>query len=397
MNLGTRPAESAATLTSSGEFLDAETVTLDPGEQTGLSFTLDTEEALTLQLKLDVTDDFAVDNVAFAGLTPLRTVSVLVVTNGNTPLRLGLSTPKASKICNAEIVLPSYLQSDAYKARAEAGTDDLIIYDRCSPEQMPTTNTFFIGALPPPTAKDGDVSATPDAEASASEGWSWASEMSPVALVDVDRTHPMMRYLELYSLLIFSGRAVKGPAGSLELVGADVGPMLVLSPRDGYQDMVLGFEIVSSDGEGSDQANTNWYAERSWPVFVLNVLRYLAGAAEATGAASYQPGETVRLRLENAIAFAKVKRVGGDEIDASVLPSGVVEVVDTNETGQLPGGVGQIGWLISSPSTCLIERKARSNRPPVSNWDTSRWRLPRGESNADVSSGVSRWWQCLAC
>ena len=335
MNLGTQPTQCTATLMSDGEFLDAETVSLEPGEQTGLSFTLDTEEALTLQLKLDVEDDLTVDNVAFAGLTPLRTVSVLVVTDGNTPLRLGLSTPKASKICSAEIVLPSYLQSDAYKARAEAGTDDLIIYDRCSPSVMPLTNTFFIGALPPSSASSEPSGATRETLEGDSEtaGWSWASEMSPVVLVDVDRTHPMMRFLELFSLLIFNGRAVNGPPGSLELVGADVGPMLVLSPRDGYQDMVLGFEIVSSDEGGSNQANTNWYAERSWPVFMLNVLRYLAGAAEATGANSYQPGETVRLRLESAVATAKVQRVGGEPIDADVLPSGVVEIVDTNEPG----------------------------------------------------------------
>ena len=61
----------------------------------------------------------------------------------------------------------------------------------------------------------------------------------------------MMRYLELFSLLIFSGRAVNGPPGSTELVGADIGPMLVLAPRDGYQDMVLGFEIISADDDGS--------------------------------------------------------------------------------------------------------------------------------------------------
>ncbi len=133
-------------------------------------------------------------------------------------------------------------------------------------------------------------------------GWSWATEKYGVVLVDIDRTHPLMRYLELYSLLIFSGRAIDAPAGSTELVGADRGSMLVLAPRDGYQDMVLGFEIISTDDDGSTQTNTNWYAERSWPVFMLNVLRYLAGAAEATGAPSYRPGETVRLRLESALA-----------------------------------------------------------------------------------------------
>lgn len=343
MNLGAEAAEGSATLTSAGDFLDAENVSLAPGEQTGLSFTISNEDAVTLQLKLDVQDDLTLDNVAFAGLTPLRTVSVLVVTEGNTPLRLGLSTSQAGKICNAEFVSPAYLESETYRTRAEAGRDDLIIYDRCQPAEMPLTNTFFIGALPPAPNNNGKqpgngeqsepvAEGTPSSDA-ASNQWAWASQSSPVVLVDMDRTHPMMRFLELFSLLVFSGRAVDGPTGSVELLGADVGPMLVLAPRDGYQDMVLGFEVVSSDGEGGNQANTNWYAERSWPVFMLNVLRYLAGAAEATGANSYQPGETVRLRLESALDQVNVKRVGAAAVATPVGPGGLVEVVETNETG----------------------------------------------------------------
>jgi hypothetical protein len=334
VNLGIRPAETTATLSMDGEFLDAETVSLEPGDQTGLSFTLDSEEAVTLELKLDINDQFDLDNVAYAGLTPMRTVSVLVITEGNTPLRLGLSTPKASKICIAEFVSPSYLESEQYAERAAAGTDDLIVYDRCSPPVMPLTNTFFIAALPPSTSGQGEPAADSTDQASAEKsGWSWASEESSVVLVDVDRTHPMMRYLELFSLLIFSGRGIEGPPGSIELVGADVGPMLVLAPRDGYQDMVLGFEILSTDADGVAQTNTNWYAERSWPVFVLNVLRYLAGAAEATGAPSHRPGETVRLRLESAIIDAKVGRVGGGLTAVRAGPSGVVEIVDTQQPG----------------------------------------------------------------
>lgn len=332
INFGSAAANCTATLTSNGEFLDAESVSLEPGEQSGLSFLLDSEESVSLRLTLDLDDDLALDNVAYAGLSPLRTVSVLVVTDGNSPLRLGLSTPKASKICDVETVSPSYLESDAYKARAESGTDDLIIYDRCTPTFLPTTNTFFIGALPP-TVASPDVAPPPVDDANATAGWSWASAAAPVVLVDVDRTHPMMRFLDVFSLLIFSGRAVQGPPGSMELIGADVGSVLVLAPRDGYQDLVLGFEVISSDVEGGDQANTNWYAERSWPVFVLNVLRYLAGAAEATGATSYQPGETIRLRLESAIAEVKVKGVDGSELEASVGPSGLVEIVDTSDTG----------------------------------------------------------------
>lgn len=342
-NLGREPATTTATLTINGDFLDAETATLEPGDQTGLSFTIESEEAATFELKIDADDDLSLDNVAYAGLAPMRTVSVLVVTTANTPLKLGLGTPKAAKICNAEFVLPSYMETDDYQTRSTAGTDDLIIYDRCAPETMPASNTFFIGALPPSpndidsdnnAANSSDVSeADPSSDGRASSEWSWASEESPVVLVDVDRSHPLMRYLELYSLLIFNGRAINGPTGSTPLIGADIGPILVLAPRAGFQDMVLGFEIISTDADGSTMTNTNWYAERSWPVFVLNVLRNLAGAAEAAGAPSYRPGDTVRLRTESAVTSVDVQRVGGTKRTLATGPSGITEVVET----ELPG------------------------------------------------------------
>jgi hypothetical protein len=355
VNLGNESASATATLswddqalTPSEAFRDAESVSLELGEQVGLSFTLDSEEAVSLRLALDIDDDLQLDNFAFAGLTPMRTVSVLVVTPGNKPLELGLKTQKAAKICIPQLVLPSYLETDEYKSRAQSGIDDLIIYDRCSPTAMPLTNTFFIGTLPPAddlalshVAEETETAQPPISETeiegaggpSAAHGWSWATEPSSVVLIDIDRTHPIMRFMEVFSLLIFDGRAVSGPPGSTELIGADVGPMLVVAPRGGYQDMVLGFEIISSDGGGAAQTNTNWYAERSWPVFILNVLRYLAGAAESSGAPSYQPGQTVQLRLESAITEATFRRIGGDAKSVAPGPSGIAEILDTESPG----------------------------------------------------------------
>jgi hypothetical protein len=315
INYGDIEATTTVSLFVGDSLIDASAVTIDPDEETGVSFTMQSEEAVSLRLALEAKDPFPLDNVAYAGLTPMKTVSVLVITDGNTPLDLGLSTEKSAKICVKDIQFPSYLKTDQYKQRSEAGVDDLIIYDRCKPDAMPATNTFFIGSLPP------------------GESWKWPSESGPVVLIDLDRTHPLMRFLELYSLLIFSGRAIEGPPGTAELVGADVGSMLCIAPRDGYQDLVLGFEIISQDKDGIAQANTNWYAERSWPVFVLNVLRYLAGAAEASGAPSYQPGETVAVRVENSIAEVSVGRVGTDMQTMRPGPTGVVEIVETETPG----------------------------------------------------------------
>ncbi len=302
-NFGSSRAGATATLSIGGQFADAAAVDLEPGEQTGVSFKLENEAAVTMTMKLDIDDDLELDNEAFAGLAPAHTVTILLATSGNKPLELALGTFKAGKICEVEIVPPSYLESDAYKSRATSAGVDLMIFDRCSPPVMPATNTFSIGSLP-------------------TVGWEWASEAQPIVLIDADRTHPLMRYVEMLQLLVYRGRALTGPAGTSELLGADVGTVLAIAPRDGYQDLVLGFEVVSQADDGTLQINTNWYAERSWPVFVLNVLKFLAGAAEGSAAQSYQPGETVRLRLETAATSLEVMREGDAKSTAVTMDSG---------------------------------------------------------------------------
>jgi hypothetical protein len=320
VNMGSQPASAVGSLYVEDAFYEASAIELQPGQQVGLSFVFESDTAASLELKLEGEDnsewkdDLALDNVAYAGLTPLRTVSVLVVTPGNKPLKVALETESAGKICVHEFVPPSFMETEDYQQRATAGVDDLIIYDRCTPKEMPPTNTFFIGALPV-------------------KGWSWDSEPQPMVLIDFDRTHPIMRYVELYSLLIVSGRGLKGPNGTADLVGSDIGTALAIAPRDGYQDLVLGFEIVSTGAEGEPEINTNWYAERAWPVFMFNVLRYLAGAAEASGAPSFRPGETVRLRVESALSDVQISRVGDKGDKYTTGPSGTIEFVNTDQPG----------------------------------------------------------------
>ncbi|MDB4809687.1 VWA domain-containing protein [bacterium] len=348
-NLGTEKLESDVTLSLGGDFLDADRVTLDAQEQAGLSFELSVEGSATLELQIDSVDHLLVDNIAYAGLAPTKMASVLVVTEGNTPLRVGLATEQASRVCRAEFVSPSYLSTDNYLQRSIAGTDDLIIFDRCSPSQMPETNTFFIGALPTTgVLQEGSLlSGSPDEPAAIEQvgdstntgeeqirnSWSWDGDPSGLVIVDLDRTHPVMRYLELFSLLIFNGRAINLPDGGSELLSADIGTVLGIAPRDGYQDVVLGFEVISDTEDGTAQANTNWYAERSWPVFLLNVLRSVAGASEVSSANSYRPGETMRTRLAEPRETVTVRSTRDQEVDLALHQGSLIEVVDTDTPG----------------------------------------------------------------
>ena len=293
-NAGSAVASSAVSLRDveidlGNDLVDASSVDLPPGEETGLTFELTRADAVGLALSIDQADDLATDNVALAALTPAGLVSVLVVTPGNEPLRLALRTPGASRLAIVETVDPSYLESDNYRQRAIAGSDDLVIYDRCAPPTMPATNTWSIGALP-------------------SDDWRWDSSPGVRTLIDLDRTHPMLRYVDLLRLLVFEGRAVVGPEGTTGLVRSDAGPILSVAPRDGFQDAVLGFAIVNEDDGAGVQANTNWYAERSWPVFVLGVLQHLAGAADSSAAASIRPGTAIRHRVDAGLDRVAVQR-----------------------------------------------------------------------------------------
>ncbi len=319
VNTGDQPVTADASLHLEGRLVDASAVSLDPGAQSGLSFTVEAAEAVRMRLTLDVNDDLSLDNTAYAALTPSGLVSVLVVTDGNRPLELGLTTDKAERIAECEFVTTDYLNTDAYAKRAAAGSDDLMIFDRCKPPKLPAANTFTIADLP-------------------SEGWKWTTPKGSLTLIDIDRSHPILRYLEMYSLLVFSGRGMEGPEGTTNLVESDVGNVMAIAPRGGYRDLVLGFPLVDEDSDGVSQANTNWYAERSWPVFLLNLLRYLAGAAASSAATSYQPGETVPVRLESVIHDVDLVRTNetdqGNTVEELVVgEGGKIEIVDTN----LPG------------------------------------------------------------
>ncbi|MEM6688854.1 MAG: BatA and WFA domain-containing protein [Planctomycetota bacterium] len=356
-NLGTEPATSDVSLLVDGELADAASVDLEPDEQTGLTFELQREDAVTLELRLDETDNLAIDNASYAAMAPLRLVDVLLVTPGNIPLETGLKTTEASSVSNLVMADPSFLDSDGYALDAAAGTYDLIIYDRCSPKEMPSSHTFFIAAIPPKPPLD--VSAQDDApedaetereseqasdETSREESnvaieirqakqWGYSSDLSSMQIIDINRTHPIMRYLDLYNLLVYQGRALESPDGGDDLITADIGSVMTIAPRDGFQDLVLGFELVGTSDKGESTINTNWYAERSWPVFLLNSLRHLAGAAQSGGAASYPPGSSVRFRVDAGTKPVEVFLNGEALATATPSPGGLVEVTDTEQLG----------------------------------------------------------------
>jgi hypothetical protein len=106
---------------------------------------------------------------------------------------------------------------------------------------------------------------------------------------------------------ILDGIPIKGPKGASVLFDSTIGPVLVIAGREGFEDAVVGFELVGKDDKGDLTPKTNWPRRRSFPVFVMNVLRYLGGNRGALTMGSVQPGSPITLRSLLPVERMRIK------------------------------------------------------------------------------------------
>lgn len=255
-------------------------------------FILEEDARGELRVTIDREDNLALDNIAYAVVNPPRQARVLLVTTGNRLARLALSTEQARKVSILSEVEPAFLATDDYKNSAAAGDYDLIIFDRCAPTEPPQANTFYIGELPP-----GD-------------GWKRGEGEGVPAIIDWDRIHPLMQLLEFDNVMFAEGFELAPPPGANVLISATFGPVFAIAPREGYEDAVMGMEIMSTE-EGAAVLNTDWHLRLSFPVFFQNLLRYLGGTKGVASVPSSQPGDLIKIRTTAPVPSITIKPPSG--------------------------------------------------------------------------------------
>jgi hypothetical protein len=289
----------------------------------GVTFNLANVESGVLKLRITTEDHLAVDDTAWFTVNAPRKAKVLVITPGNEYLTFGLQTPRAEKLALVTVKDPSYLASNDYLSEAIGGAYDLIIYDRClpvakndeakTPTPMPECSTWFIGVAPK----------------LAHWGWepgkAWPpSEIHSPSIVDVARSHPLMLLAEVDDIRhLLRSIPLRTPPGGVTLMDAIGGrplgeakekdskdakerqvesvqaAVLSIGPREGHEDLVFGLPLIG-ELEGKKIAFTDWIAQRSFPVFVLNVLTYLGGGHSVSDSKALRPGDAAELKIETA-------------------------------------------------------------------------------------------------
>lgn len=307
-NFGAAPVNVTASLSLDGELVDATTVDIDSLEVAGVSFEISNVVEGQLKLEIESDDDLTADNVAYAGLDPPRQLEVVLVTSGSTAIEAALSTEPAMALATVRIVDPASLDTPELESLAGGGTIDLFIYDRCAPQKMPASNTMFLGALPP-----GD-------------DWIASEPSGPLFIIDINRAHPMLQYVDMGTVRIVEGQSLEAPQGATELLRTDTGVLMAVAPRDAYQDAVIAMSLAKPTEDGVIP-NTDWPIKRSFPVFFLNALEYLGGAVSTAGSKTVKPGQPAVLSL--ASRFDKVKITDPADNSVEVDRSGQPQLIYT--------------------------------------------------------------------
>ena len=299
------------------QLIDASQATVAAGAEHAVLFDLGEIAQGVLRLQIRTGDHLAVDNTAYAVIRPPQRARVLLVTPGNEVLERALGTRAASAMAEIAVVGPSYLDAPQYIRQAASAAWDLVVYDRCRPQEMPEANTFFIAALPP------------------HEPWTAEPMVEAPQVIDTDRSHPLMQWIDVGDLLLTEATPLAVPPGGGSLLDSTSGPLLVVAPRERYEDAVLGFAILDADAGADDgsQMVTNWPLRPSFPVFTHNLLDYLGGRAAAGPAEFVRVGQPVVLPGPPGAEELVVRAPGGQE--TRLRPSGPARFsfLGTNELG----------------------------------------------------------------
>lgn len=276
-----------------------------------------------VQLRVDADDALPVDDTATLVLAAQRTVRVLLVTRGNAVLERVLRLLPGVEVF---VAAPGNVRIDRVDV-------DLAVLDRWVPPHWPLVPALVFG--PPPV---GDLARAHRVEAPAVAGWR--------------RDHPLLRHLTFADVHVTGALLHPGGAGVTSLVSGAEGGLIWSQRVGGAEQIIVGFPLDASD----------WILRPSFPLFLVNVVERVRGAAEGSEGSAVGVGTSVHARLPPGLTEATVTYPDGHT--ATLTPRGrIVTVDDTWQAGvyQFAGA----GWSAARAVNLLDTEESRIRAHPL--------------------------------
>lgn len=299
--------------------VDRESTYSPAGEsEATVSFELYLESAAEIEVRFPQTDALAVDDKAFAIVTPPRPIRALLVTPGNRYLNDALD----AIITDYDIWTPDRYEDAPDEELLEHGKVkyNVVIFDGHSTQRLPPGNYMFFDATP--LAEDVQL----------------GEKIVGEELLDWDDTHPVLRHAGFRPRMnIFNWHTLVLPDKADVLAENLTGPVIALLTEGRNRYLLCGFHVFD---EERSHLNAFWVYERGWVVFMANALRFLSGSSTLGQQPAISPGQAFTLNVRPGLAQVEVKRMADTTRSATdsrtqvhVREGNIITFGDTQRTG----------------------------------------------------------------
>ncbi len=248
----------------------------------------------TIKAGVDVRDDLATDNVAWAVLPPPRKINVLLVSPGNLFLEKVLRTdPQVS----LEVRTPDQYQGGMEQA-------DIVVLDSAAPSRVGPGRFVFVNVAPADVPLES------------------LGRIERPTIMDWDRAHPVMRHVELAKVVIEDALRIRPLAAGRPLVEAVGGPLIYALEEPDRKAVFIGFDLFKTD----------FPLRVAFPLILSNSLRWLHPAGLDQASLQFAAGQPILLPVEHGVSAVTVTTPGGRSLKAQVT-RGMVSFTETDEVG----------------------------------------------------------------
>ena len=277
-----------------GQAIAEKSLTLEPNVRRSIVLPFTHQGGGTVTAKINVSDDLATDNVAYAVIPPPKKIAVTLVSPGNLFLEKVLRTDPTVAL---DVKTPEQYQGGM-------GEADVVVLDSTTPPKVGPGRYVFVNTVPPdvPLEVLGRIEAP--------------------TVMDWDRTHPVMRHVEFAKVAIQDALRVRPLAAGRALVEAVSGPLLYALEEPDRKAIFIGFDLFKTD----------FPLRVAFPLILSNTLRWLHPAALDQSSLQLAAGQPILLPVAHGISSATVNTPSGRAVKALVT-RGVVSFTDTDEVG----------------------------------------------------------------
>jgi uncharacterized membrane protein len=281
-------------LTLAGNTIAEKSVTLEPNVRRSVVVPFSHTGGGVVNAKLALDDDLDSDNVAYAVLPAPRKMKVLLVSPGNLFVEKVLGTDPQVEMA---VITPDEYQGGM-------GEFDVVVIDSANPARVGPGRYIFVNGVP----NDVPIEVM--------------GRMERPTIMDWDRTHPVMRHVELAKVAIEDAIRIRPLAAGRALVESVGGPLVYALEETDRKAVFMGFDLFKSD----------FPLRVAFPLIVSNSLRWLHPSGLDQASLQLAAGQPILLPVEHGVSTVSVMRPGGRTVKADIT-RGAASFSETDEIG----------------------------------------------------------------